>query len=105
MRYVYENMREFMKPRWKRACRFLRRWDAAPPLVKKRPRASGAMRGFVAPFLGPPVVRFALYWPVAAVRAYLGDAAWLLGLLGLGALMEAAGGGERRRPAVRGGGF
>ena len=34
------------------------------------------------------MVRCAFHWPVAAVRAYLGDLAWLLGLLGLGALME-----------------
>jgi len=87
VRYVYENMREFMKPRWKRACRFLRRWDAAPPLVKKRPGYALAL--FISsPFVGPPVVRCLFYWPVVAVRAYLGDLAWLLGLLGFGVVVE-----------------
>jgi hypothetical protein len=87
VRYVYENMREFMKPRWKRACRFLRRWDAAPPLVRKRPGYALAA-ALSSPFLGPPILRCAFHWPVVAVRAYFSDLAWLLGLLGFGALME-----------------
>ena len=89
VRYIYENMREFMKPRWKRACRFLRRWDAAPPLVKKRPGYALALM-LSSPFVGPNLVRCVVYWPVAAVRAYLSDLRWLLGLLGFGALMERA---------------
>jgi hypothetical protein len=87
VRYVYEHMREFMKPRWKRACRFLRRWDAAPPLVKKRPGYALAL-ALSSPFVGPPVVRCVVYWPIEAVRAYLSDLRWLLGLLGFGTLME-----------------
>ena len=87
VRYVYEHVREFMKPRWKRACRFLRRWDAAPPSVKKRPGYALAA-ALSSPFLGPPLVRCLFYWPIEAVRAYLSDARWILGLLGIGALME-----------------
>ena len=78
-----------MTPRGRRPCRFLRRWDAAPPSVKKRPGYALAL-ALSSPFVGPTLVRCAVYWPVAAVRAYLGDAAWLLGLLGFGAFMERA---------------
>ena len=87
VRYVYENMREFMKPRWKRACRFLRRWDAAPPFLRKKPGYALALM-LSSPFAGPPLLRCVVYWPIEAVRAYLSDLRWLLGLLGFGALME-----------------
>lgn len=93
VRALYERLRGFAAPRWKVYCRTLRRWDAAPPLVRARPGFAIAAL-LSSPLLGPPLLRCAFAWPLSAVRAYLGDLAWLLGLLGCGAL-----GGRLRRAA------
>ena len=96
MRYVYEHMREFMKPRWKRACRFLRRWDAAPPLVKKKAGLRARIDVVVAVRRAAVIEMRVLLAGRRGARVS-GDLAWLLGLLGFGALMERA---RARRHAV-----